>query len=208
MTALLVVAVLLLVASPTMAQQGSGGFQFEQSAHRLEIIPMYGYAWTLSKSATYNSYGGDFDLKSSGFWGVALDINAKPGVQARLLYRRQDTQLMWKQANLEQEVGDMAVEYWHVGAVGGMTKGNVMPFTSFTLGGTRFAYDGGDDWKFSILLSLGAKVYLNERIGLMVAGQMPFTFTDAFVGIGTGGFSFGGTGIFQFDVVGGLIITL
>jgi hypothetical protein len=32
----------------------------------------------------------------------------------------------------------MAVEYWHIGAVKGMTKGNVKPFTGLTLGGTRY----------------------------------------------------------------------
>jgi hypothetical protein len=35
---------------------------------------MYGYTWTLSKNATYNAYGGDFDFKSSDFWGIAVDM--------------------------------------------------------------------------------------------------------------------------------------
>jgi len=206
-TVILIVTGLLLVSSPAWAQ-GYGGFQFEQPSHRFEIIPMYGYSWTLSQDATYNTLGGEFDLKSNGFWGIAVDINARPGVQARLLYRRQDTQLMWKRIGVNQELGDIAVEYWHVGAVGGMTRGKVMPFSGLTLGGTRYSYTGGDDWKFSIMLSLGAKVFINERIGLMIAGQMPLSFTDAFVGVGTGGMSIGGTGIVQFDVVGGIIITL
>ena len=90
-----------------------------------------------------------------------------------------------------------------------MTNGNTMPFTGLSLGATRYIVDGFDDeWKFSIILSIGAKVYLNERIGLMVSGQMPYTFTDTFVGIGTGGFSLGGYGIAQFDVLAGLIIML
>jgi hypothetical protein len=90
-----------------------------------------------------------------------------------------------------------------------MMNGNVMPYTGLTLGATRYFADGiDDDWKFSIILSLGAKVYLNEKIGLMVGGQMPYTFTDAFLGIGTGGLSLGGYGIIQFDVVAGLIIAI
>lgn len=197
--------VFLFISSSVMAQ----GFQFEQQNHKLEIIPEYGYVWTVSRSATYNGFGGDMDLKNSPFWGVAVDINAKPGVQARLLYRRQDTQVTWKSQGTTEDVGDIGVEYWHIGGIGGMTNGNVMPFTGLTLGATRYIVDGFDDeWKFSIILSIGAKVYLNERIGLMVSGQMPYTFTDAFVGIGGGGVSIGGYGVAQFDVLAGLIIML
>ena len=131
-------------------------------------------------------------------------------MQVRLLYRRQDTQLTFKHLGSTDTLGDVAVEYWHVGGVGAKSMNNdkVMPFGSFSLGGTRYAVDVGDEWKFSIILGLGAKVYLNNRIGLMVAGQMPVTFTSAFLGIGTGGLSIGGTGIFQFDLTAGLIITI
>ena len=206
------VGLILFSSSPSWAQRGtsgsSGGFSFDQPAHRLEIIPMYGYTWTGSQSGYYSGYNGELDFKDSDFWGIALDISAKPGVQARLLYRRQDTRMTWKQAGSTEDVGDIGVEYWHIGAVGGMRNGNVLPYTGLTLGGTRYIAGGEDSWKFSIILSLGAKVYLNEKIGLMVGGQVPFTFTDAFVGVGTGGMSLGGTGIVQFDVVAGLIIMI
>jgi hypothetical protein len=205
-TVLLLAAGLILVSSAASAQ---GGFQFTQQEHKLEIIPMYGYAWTWSKDAYYGAYSGQMDIKSSGFWGIAGDINVRPGMQLRLLYRRQDSQLTWKYQGSTEDLTDIGVEYWQIGGVTGMQNGKVMPFTGLTLGTTRYIIDGLDDeYKFSIILSLGAKVYINERIGLMVSGQMPFTFTDAFLGIGTGGMSFGGTGIVQMDVVGGLIIML
>jgi hypothetical protein len=148
------------------------------------------------------------DLKNGGFYGLAVDIYAVPFMQIRLLYRRQDTQVTWKSLGVTQDLGDVAVEYWHVGAVKGMQKGKVKPFTALSLGGTRFAYDSGDNWYFSIIVSLGAKFYLNDRIGIMGSGQMGISFTDAFAGIGTGGVSIGGTGITQFDLLAGLIITL
>jgi hypothetical protein len=170
---------------------------------------MGGYVWTVSRSASYNLNGGDVDLKSGGYYGIAVDIYAVFFMQVRLLYRRQDTQLVFKRGGgVTEDIGDMAVEYWHVGAVKGIQRGKVLPFTTFSLGGTRFAYDGGDDWKFSVLLGLGAKIHINEKIGLMVAGQMPLSFTDTFVGIGTGGVSLGGSGITQFDLTAGLMITL
>ncbi len=197
--------VFLFLSSSLWAQ----GFEFEQQDHKFEIIPQYGYVWTVSRSTYYNNFNGDLDIKNSPFWGVAVDINAKPGMQVRLLYRRQDTQLTWKSQGTTDDVGDIGVEYYHVGGVGGMTKGNIMPFTGLSLGATRYFTDGlDDDWKFSIILSIGAKLYLNDRIGLMVSGQMPYTFTDAFLGVGMGGLSLGGYGIAQFDVLGGIIIML
>ena len=211
-TALALVVGLLMFSSPSWAQQDTTGTVASKPKQakppRLDIIPMGGYVWTLSQSANYNLNSGDIDIKSGGFYGLAVDIYAMPFMQVRLLYRRQDSQLTFKRAGITEDLGDIAVEYWHVGAVKGIQKGKVKPFTGLSLGGTRYAYDGGDDWKFSIILSLGAKIYLNDKIGVMVAGQMPFSFTGAFVGVGTGGVSLGGTGIAQFDVAAGLIITL
>ena len=211
---LILVLGLLVIASPLWAQRSrstqSSGASMD---HRLEIVPLYGYAWTVSQSATItdqnnNIRTGDLDIKNSDFWGIAVDINAHPFAQLRLLYRRQDSQLTFKSAGTTDDVGDMSVEYWQIGGIKGMVKGNVRPYSGLTLGGTRYNTDIGDDWKFSIILSLGAKIYLNERIGLTLGGNMPWTFTDAFLGIGTGGLSVGGSGIVQFDVIGGLIVNI
>jgi hypothetical protein len=149
-----------------------------------------------------------------------LDVNAKPGMQVRLLYQRQDSELTFKQAGVTDVMGDVSVEYWQIGGVGGlMNDQNIMPFSMLTLGATRYilsnlkprysAVENPDDvWKFSIILGLGAKFYLSERVGLLVSGRMPFTFTSGFLGIGTGGLSVGGTGIVQFDVSAGLMINI
>jgi hypothetical protein len=221
---LTLIAGLLIFASPSWAQQnttaqqdttaqqttaGAGETKSEKKAPRFEIIPMGGYVWTVSEGGTYAGRNGDFDFKSGGYWGIAVDINLRPGLQPRLLYRRQNTEVTFKSAGTTETLGDMAVEYWHVGIVKAVKmQNNVMPFTSFSLGGTRYDTDTEDSWKFSVLLGIGAKVYLNDKIGLMVAGQMPFTITDSFLGIGTGGLSLGGTGIAQFDLTAGLVIRL
>ena len=203
---------ILMFSSPAWAQQDTTGTVASKPKQakppRLDIIPMGGYVWTVSRGATYNGNSGDVDLKNGGFYGLAVDIYAVPYMQIRLLYRRQDTQVTWKSFGVTEDLGDIAVEYWHVGAVKGMQKGKVKPFTALSLGGSRFAYDSGDNWYFSILVSLGAKIYLNDRFGIMGSGQMGISFTDAFAGIGTGGVSIGGTGITQFDLTAGLIITL
>ena len=210
--ALVLITGILLLASPSLAQQDTTGTVASTykpaKAPRLDIIPMGGYVWTVSQSATYQASSGDVDIKDGGFYGLAVDIYAVPYMQIRLLYRRQDSQVTWKQFGTTEDLGDVAVEYWHVGAVKGFQKGKVKPFSALSLGGTRFAYDAGDNWYFSVLVSLGAKIYLNDRIGILGSGQMGISFTDAFAGIGTGGVSIGGTGITQFDLTAGLIITL
>ena len=212
-TMLILIVGLLVFSSPAWAQRGStstsGSSPQQAPPPRVDIIPMGGYVWTVSQSATYSGFGGDMDIKSDGFWGIALDIYKVPAVQIRLLYRRQDSQLEFRRAGgITDDLGDVAVEYWHIGAVKGIQKGNVKPFTTLTLGGTRYVFDSGDDWKFSIILGLGAKIHLKEKLGLMITGQMPYSFTSAFLGIGTGGLSVGGSGIAQFDVAAGLVITL
>jgi hypothetical protein len=208
-TLALIVGILIISTSAWAQQDTTGSTAYKPTrAPRFDIIPMVGYVWTLSQSATYNTTSGDIDIKDGEYYGIAVDIYAVPYMQIRLLYRRQDSQLTFKRAGVTEDISDVAVEYWHIGAIKGMQKGKVLPFTGLSLGGTRFALESEDNWKFSMIFSLGAKVHLNDRIGLMVAGQMPFSFTGAFVGVGTGGVSIGGTGIAQFDVTGGLVITL
>jgi len=200
-----------VVATVAVAQPA--GFEFVEQKHRLEIIPIGGYVWSQSLDGFVGTTYGKFDVKSSGFYGVAVDINARPGFQLELLWQRQDTELEFKSGGSKQSLGDMAIEYWQIGGVTGVQRDNVMPFTGVTLGGVRVAPDQGDDaWKFGVILSLGAKVYLSERVGIRVQGRLPWIITNfgAGIGIGTGGVSagLGGSGVLQADVSGGLIVTL
>jgi len=215
-TTLAFIAGFLILASPCWAQTDTTQQDTAvtvapapKAPPRFEIIPMGGYVWTTSQSATYLARNGDIDLKNSNFYGIAVDINVLPVMQFRLLYRRQNTEATFKWAGGTDNLGDIAVEYWHVGVVKAVKKTEkAMPFTSITLGGTRYVGDSSDDWKFSVIFGLGAKVYLNERFGLMVTGQMPFTFTSTFVGVGTGGVSLGGSGVLQLDLAAGLIVAI
>ncbi len=186
--------------------------QSPQMNHRFEIIPFGGYVWTLSRRITFGipAQTGDLDIKDSGFWGVEMAFNVRPGSQVTLLYQRQNSDLTFKTAGTTNNLGELGVEYWHIGGIGGVPKDNVFAFTGLSLGGTRYiARDsGGVDWKFSMILRLGAKVYLNERLGLLVQARMPYTFTNGGLAIGTGGVSFGGTGIAQLDLSAGLMINM
>ena len=116
------------------------------------------------------------------------------------------------QFGTKQDTGDIAIEYWQIGGVGGVKRGNVLPFGMVTLGATRFVVDtetiSDDTWKFSMIFGFGAKVYMSDKIGLRFQGQFPISFTSGGLAVGTGGLGLFGTGITQFSVQAGLIIAL
>ena len=216
-----VAAMVAAVAAPSRAQYSqpprkqsqSWGTQAQQ--HRIEILGYGGYVWSGSIDAWYGAYSGELDVKDSGFWGIEADINVRPGAQLVLGYSRQDSKITFGYDSAKLAEGNVAIEYWQIGGMSGVQKGKVMPFGMFTLGGTRVIpdWDGvesDDVWKFSIVFGLGAKIYINEKIGLRIQGRMPWTVVDggAYMGCGTGGCysSFGGSGIVQGDVSGGLFI--
>ena len=156
--------------------------------------------------------------RDTGKYGAALDFNVARGGgktgQVRLLYRREDSTVQFTPytitASSEPFSNDAVIEYWHIGGLGGVTRGNAMPFTSVTLGGTRLIANGEDEWKFSMIFGLGVKVYTEGKVGFMIQGNWPITFTDTWGGVAVGGggagVAIGGTGISQLDVGGGLIV--
>jgi hypothetical protein len=181
---------------------------------RVELIPMGGYAWTMGMDVIVNGFPGELDFSDAAYYGAALDFNiAPPGAvktaQIRLLYRRSDGDVE-VQGLVQDFSGDAAVEYWHVGGVTGIVRGNAMPFATVTLGGTRLIAGDEDEWKFSMIFGLGVKVYTSPKVGVMLQGNWPITFTDTWggvtVGTGGAGVGIGGTGISQLDVGGGVII--
>jgi hypothetical protein len=212
MGALLVVS----LAAPASAQRtrsASGSSNSRPS--KGELIPLGGYAWTSSFDVYTGVYNGEFDFEDAGFFGGAIDINTYKGggktTQLRLLYRRQSTTAQFRSLALADPIEiDADIEYWHIGGLAGVPRGNALPYATFTLGGTRLVAQGDDVWKFSTMLGLGVKAYTSEKVGIMIQGSWGFTFIDSWGGmaVGTGGASLaiGGTGISQLDVGGGLII--
>lgn len=213
---ILIVVTLAIVFdfSAAMAQRrgrggGGGNWYGEAPTSKAEVYGIGGYAWTLSQDAWIGTRAGKIDIKNGGMWGIAADINVRPEAQLTLLYRRQDSEITFKSLGQTESLTDLAVEYYQIGAVTGIQRGNVRPFTSVTLGASRFAFkDYDDSWKFAVIFGLGAKMYLSEKIALRVQGNIPISITDGFVGVGTGGLSLGGTGITQFDLYAGIGILL
>jgi hypothetical protein len=116
------------------------------------------------------------------------------------------------------------VNYFQIGGLGFVAQGKAHPFASFSLGATWYDpaqrtidVDGrtlqiGDEWRFSMILGLGAKYFPSDRVALRVQGHLYGTFLDTGGGVfcGFGGCSLGlfGAGIFQADLSGGLTIAV
>jgi hypothetical protein len=211
---LILAALVLCAASAAPAQRSTATSTYASTDHRAEIIPLGGYAWTMSMDVYGYTTVAEIDLDDAAFWGVALDFNIsqpyQKTAQLRLLYRREDSDVRFRSVsvNVSEEA---AVEYWHIGGLGGVQRGKAMPFTTISLGGTRLVSGTDDEWKFSMIFGLGVKVYTSPKVGLMIEGSWPITFTDSWggvtVGTGGAGVAIGGTGISQLDVGGGLIIS-
>jgi hypothetical protein len=203
-------ALLLLNAYPASAQYGGGG---AGAPHKAELGFNGGYVWTWAREVYYTS-GGELDIKDTGYWGITLDMNVREGKQLELLYRRQDSKLTFDAAlSPEVQLTDVALEYWQIGGLGGIVRGDVMPYGLFTVGATRFipknsSFD--DEWRFSMIFGLGVKKYVGEKLGIRAQAQLPFTWLDGGGSITCGSLgcitTVGGTGVGQIDVGGGVFL--
>jgi hypothetical protein len=203
--------VVSLSAAGVAAQQMKVYRYNDRAASRFEVVPFGGYVWSMEKDFYYGAAVGVLDFKESGFYGVSLDVGVHPGSQVRLMYRRQDTEAVFR-GIIGQSTTEAAIEYWHIGGITGMQRGNVLPYFLLTLGGTRYLTQGDDVWKFSMIFGLGAKIYAQGKFGLQIQGGFPFTFVDGGGSISCGGggcfTSIGGSGLGQIDVSGGIVIGL
>jgi len=200
---LIAVLIVALVAPAAMAQRNP-----------IELTPEINYLWTSSLDASMGGTPGTFDIDDSAAYGLTLDYEFRPGSQLELLYLYQKSDLTFDPFNDVKSSTGVVTSYYHIGALQGFRRGNVMPFTGLTLGASSFNPEsrGETMWKFSIGLNAGAKVYLSERIGLRFHGRALMSFLDTGAGVwfGTGGVSMGitGWGVWQWDLGGGLIIQL
>jgi opacity protein-like surface antigen len=184
--------------------------------HRAEITAFGG--WQFGGRATVRQ--GELKLKDAGFWGVAADVNVRPGGAIELWYSRQETTLkLDENFGFSRDLTDMTVEYFQAGGLLEVQRGTpAVPFVSFTLGATHYnpkerSIDGrtiDDEWRFSFILGLGVKTFFSERVGARLQGHFYSTFMDTGGSLwcGGGGCSFGlfGYGIYQGDISAGLSV--
>jgi hypothetical protein len=208
-------AVIVLIATSSWAQRSrDDGWGFQPQKHKIEITPYVGYTWTSGLDVRIDDTFGKLDIANSQSWGLEVDVNVQTGGQFTLLYQRQDSDLTFQPTGtLKETLGDISVEHFQIGGIGGVQNGKVMPFGLFTLGATRLAAKSrlsSDVWKFSLMLGFGAKIYLGEHIGIRVQARLPWVVVDGGGALACGGggcfVSLGGSGFVQPDVGVGLML--
>ncbi len=193
----------------------------------VEISPFGGYMF----GGSLNCYEGKIKVDNNANYGVAVDFKVAKDTQLELMWTQMNTS-----GRFEPYYGylqyqgefDMNVGYIQIGSVREFDMDNVKPFGVFSLGTTYFipkdvTFD--DDsyfspgttidpaWKFSMILGGGAKIWLSDRVGIRLQGNLmlPMFWSSTGFAIGTGGGGFyvgGGTSMVQGDFTGGLIFAL
>ncbi len=210
----------VLIALLLLVGMSSSG---ECADKRIEITPYGGYQW----GGSLKGYEGELRIPGAGNWGIAVDIEVRRDVMVELNFSRQ-----WTSLELLPYCGPgslpsctrqwytafkMAVEYYQIGGLYEIQSGgSATPFTTMTLGATRFAPDDpayGDEWKFSMALGLGVKVPVGQRLGIRLQARLliPFLWSSGGLWCGTGGCSIGvggGSSLIQGDIIAGLTIKL
>ena len=128
-------------------------------------------------------------------YGVAMDVLLAPGMGLRLQYSRTDTKSHFRPysgfPSFEPRNFNIANEYYQIGAIKSIEKGNIEPFGAFTLGAARYYEKDLDEslWRFAITAGLGVKFFFNEKIGIKVQGDfmMPMYFEGLGFYFGSGG---------------------
>jgi Outer membrane protein beta-barrel domain len=202
-------------ATDALAQRGGGGL-----AGPIEFSATYGSMW----GGNISTYNGKLRTATGPSYGFALDIPVQKAMAVELSYTRQDGAIDYDTRNGKTKLTDMSVNYWHIGAVRGLTEGKIRPFVTTSLGATYYSPSAssvnieGEDFrvdsvtKFSFAIGAGFKAYFGkaEKIGIRASIKtLPTLYnTGGGVWFGTGGASVGVTGnaIWQWEAAAGLTV--
>lgn len=189
-------ALLLLAAGETRAQS-------------VQVSPFASYAFG---GSVRDTFVGDSRPFGSGLaWGGALSFPVSQNWRFELLYSRQETELEGGLAvpfavTVERYMAGFQEEK---GEVGDRTRW----FGTVWGGATRFVpgLEGFDSaTQFTAGVGLGAKRYFSKNVGMRLEARGYFTLVETEGGMfcngGTCLFAFSGSGLWQGDLTGGLIL--
>jgi hypothetical protein len=209
----LALVVMLMIAPAVSKAQG-----------KVEISPFAGYMF----GGSLNFYEGKLKAENNLNYGVAMDIKVAEDSQIELMWTQMKTTAQFEPYYGYYELAtnsyDMNVGYIQIGGVRELNYDQIRPFGVFTLGTTYFIpknvtftdgepVDVDSAWKFSMTLGAGAKIWLSDRVGIRLQGNLmlPMFWSSTGFAVGTGGSGFyvgGGTSMVQGDFTGGLIFAL
>jgi Outer membrane protein beta-barrel domain len=180
----------------------------EARAQTLQLAPFAGYQF--GGSFKQVDTGIKHSLKSSLDYGGTLDLAIGKRWRLEFLYSRQETGL--KGGN-GASLFDLNLERYMGGIVEEKGEGSSRYFGAFLGGVTRFVpkVPGfGAKSNFTLGVSLGIKHFFSDHLGMRAEVRGLYTFTETDGGVlcsnGTCLFLFGGSGLWQGDVSGGVIL--
>ena len=149
-------------------------------------------SFDFTPAVTYQ-FGAEFDLYDFEFDRVTFDIEDSDGLalffgipvnrvlQIELLAIQQETEISIDEGLFADDfvLGDIAVSYYHVGALWQFPIGQIEPYFAISGGITDMEFDFAgvsDDSFASLSLGGGVKARLTEHLGLRFDGR--FFFTD------------------------------
>lgn len=152
------------------------------SAQGFEITPIGGYR-----------FGGDFfellsgrpiDNDGAPAVGVVLNVPTSNGYQIEGLFSHQRADALVPVFPSGPPVNfRFTVDHWQAGGLQEYDYGKARPFLTGTLGLTRYAANGDNEFRFTVGAGGGVKLFPTRHVGLRLDGRLFLTFADAEVAL-------------------------
>ena len=153
---------------------------------------------------------GHASLQEGFVWGGALEVEVAESWRFAVQYSRQETSI---ESAAARPLFDLKVERYMAGIQEEKGEGPVRWYGTALLGATRLvprAPSLGSDLRFAAGLELGVKYFVSSRLGFRAEARGFYTFvdadSDALCANGVCLFSFSGSGMWQGNVSGGLVV--
>jgi len=112
----------------------------------------------------------EFEVADAAAYGLMLDFDLEPDKQIEIYLSHQNTYLSASGIFTGDPLFDLAIDYYHIGGIYMMPGSKrVRPFLSGTFGLTRMAPNRSDlttEYRLSISLGTGAKIFFSENLGM------------------------------------------
>jgi hypothetical protein len=174
-----------------------------------QTVQLTGFAgWDFGGAVRDTAFEQDRSFEAALAYGGTVSFPISQSWRFELLYSRQETQLEGGVA----EPFDVTIERYMGGFQEEKGEGSARWFGTVWLGATRFVPGGGYDavTKFGVGVGLGVKTFFGKNVGLRLETRGYWTLVSGEGGVacvnGTCLFAFSGSGMWQGDVNGGLIL--
>jgi hypothetical protein len=183
---------------------------------KADLSGMAGYAF----GASVDVLTGKVKVEDAAAYSATLGFKPQRNSQVELNWTYHPTDLRYTPFTAPVETIGLDVHYFQIGGMQEFPSGQAKPFVKFSLGATYFNPASGNlggvnvssEWRFSMMLGLGAKYFFSPRVGLRLQGDLIGTFLSSSGGVfcGFGGCSLGlfGYGMWSGDLMGGLTIAM